>query len=120
MGADTFDCVAPTREARHGRIYTKSGNLRLAKYKDSTEVLDPSCDCPTCKNGWTRGELRRMWKSENLEERQQYFTLSSIHNLRFIIRLMEEARKAILDGNFEEYKEQFLKDYYHTSQQENH
>lgn len=114
MGADTFDCVAPTREARHGRIYTKTGNIKLNKFKDSDELLDEGCDCPTCQAGWTRGNLRSLWKSPDIEDKKKYYTLSSIHNLRFIIRLTEEIRASILDGTFETYKETFLKNYYHS------
>lgn len=112
MGADTFDCVAPTREARHGRIYTRSGHINIAKFADSSEVLEEGCDCPTCQAGWTRGELRALRKSENNDERIQYYNLASIHNLRFIIRLTEEAREAIVNGYFTEYKESFLANYY--------
>ena len=112
MGADTFDCVAPTREARHGRIYTKYGFININKFKDSNELLDENCDCPTCKAGWTRGQIRELYKSQNLEDKHQYNNLTSIHNLRFILRLTEEARQAIIDGNFEEYKANFLKNYY--------
>ena len=114
MGADTFDCVAPTREARHGRIYTKTGNIKLNKFKDSDELLDEGCDCPTCQAGWTRGNLRSLWKSPDIEDKKKYYTLSSIHNLRFILRLTEEIRATILDGTFETYKETFLKNYYHS------
>lgn len=114
MGADTFDCVAPTREARHGRIYTKTGNIKLNKFKDSDELLDEECDCPTCQAGWTRGNLRSLWKSPDIEDKKKYYTLSSIHNLRFILRLTEEIRASILDGTFETYRETFLKNYYHS------
>lgn len=113
MGADTFDCVAPTREARHGRLYTKYGFFNVTKFKDSDELIDEHCDCPTCKAGWTRGQLRDLLKSENKEDKYKYFNLASIHNLRFIIRLTEEAREAILNGTYDEYKAEFLKNYYH-------
>lgn len=111
-GADTFDCVAPTREARHGKIYTKHGPINLQKCTGSMDLPDTHCDCPTCKAGWTLGELRELWKSSEEEKKFQYFNLASQHNLRFIIRLTEEIRVSILDGTFEEYKENFLKDYY--------
>lgn len=114
MGADTFDCVAPTREARHGKIYTKYGPFGLAKFKDSPLKLDETCDCATCQAGWTRGQLRELWKSGDLEKKRLYYSLASIHNLRFIIRLTEEAREAILEERFEEYKEEFLNNYYHS------
>lgn len=114
MGADTFDCVAPTREARHGRIYTKTGNIKLSKFAESIEPLDQNCDCTTCLAGYTRGQLKALWKSENLDDKRKYYKLSSIHNLRFIIRLTEETRQSIIDGNFEEYKNNFLETYYHN------
>ena len=115
MGADTFDCVAPTREARHGKLYTKYGPFNLAKFSNSTELIDEHCDCPTCKAGWTRGALRELWKSPDLEKKRQYYNLSSIHNLRFIVRLTEEIRAAIENGTFEEYKAEFLQNYYRTN-----
>ncbi len=118
MGADTFDCVAPTREARHGRLYTKHGHINLSKFRDSDMPIDEGCDCPTCRAGWTRGQLRELLKSQDPEERCKYFNLASMHNLRFIIRLTEEARAAILDGTFAEYKETFLRNYYPERYQE--
>lgn len=112
MGADTFDCVAPTREARHGKIYTRDGNINLRKFMDSPEPLDYDCDCATCRAGWTRGQLRALWRSGDLEKKQQYYNLASIHNVRFIVRLTEEIRQAILEDRFYEYKDAFLKRYY--------
>lgn len=111
-GADTFDCVAPSREARHGRIYTKYGYINIEKFRDSDAPLDTGCDCPVCRTGWTRGALRDLLKSENPEDRERYFTLATIHNLRFTIRLTEEIRQAIVEGRFEEFKKQFMDDYY--------
>lgn len=112
MGADTFDCVAPTREARHGRIYHRYGYYSINKQVKLDELLDPECDCPTCQAGWTRGQLRALKKSENNDEKEMYFRLASMHNLRFIIRLMENIRQSIIEDRFEEYKAQFFKDYY--------
>lgn len=112
MGADTFDCVAPTREARHGKIYTKYGDINLRKFKDSNLLLDEGCDCPTCKAGYTRGELRDLWRSGDGELKSKFYALASIHNLRFIIRLTEQIREAIQNDTFTEFKQEFLKDYY--------
>lgn len=112
MGADTFDCVAPMREARHGKIYTRDGNYNLRKMAESGEVLEPGCDCATCQAGWTRGSLRALWRSGDTEKKQKYYNLASTHNLRFIVRLTEEIRRAMLDGDFEEYKREFLARYY--------
>ena len=113
MGADTFDCVAPTREARHGRLYTLDGDIQLRKFADSNQLIDDECDCLTCRSGWTRGKLRALWKSGDVELKQKYWTLASIHNLRFILRLTEQIRQSILDGEFEQFKQRFLKRYYH-------
>lgn len=112
MGADTFDCVAPTREARHGKIYTKYGDINLRKFKDSNLLLDEGCDCPTCKAGYTRGELRDLWRSGDGELKSKFYALASIHNLRFIIRLTEQIREAIQNDTFTEFKQEFLKNYY--------
>lgn len=112
MGADTFDCVAPTREARHGKIYTKNGAINLRKFHDSPLPLDADCDCATCRAGWTLGDLRSLWKSGDVEQKRQYYNLASIHNVRFIVRLTEEVREAILGDYFDEYRKEFLKKYY--------
>lgn len=111
MGADTFDCVAPMREARHGKIYTRTGNINLRKYTDAGEPLDQDCDCTTCQAGWTRGSLRAMWRSGNAEKKAKYYNLTSVHNLRFIVRLTEEVREAMLGDYFDEYRHKFLAKY---------
>lgn len=114
MGADTFDCVAPTREARHGKIYTRDGNLNLRQFRDVGKPLDPGCDCATCRAGWTLGSLRAMWRSGDPAQKQKFYRLASIHNLRFIVRLTEEIRTAILRDEFYQYKNNFLRRYYHA------
>lgn len=112
MGADTFDCVAPMREARHGKIYTRDGNYNLRKMADSGEPLEQGCDCPTCQAGWTRGGLRALWRSGEAEKKQKYYNLASAHNLRFIIRLTEEIRQSMLEGYFKDFRREFLTRYY--------
>lgn len=112
MGADTFDCVAPMREARHGRIYTRDGNFQLRKFADSPLLLDEDCDCPTCTAGYTRGALRALWKSGDMEKKHEYYKLATMHNLRFIVRLTEEIRASIIDGSFYEFRREFLGRYY--------
>lgn len=112
MGADTFDCVAPMREARHGKIYTRDGDVNLRKCADSGDLLDEGCDCMTCKAGWTRGELRALWKSGDERMKKQFFNMATVHNTRFIVRLMEEIRQSILDDRFYEFRDEFLKRYY--------
>ncbi|MDO5480735.1 MAG: tRNA guanosine(34) transglycosylase Tgt [Candidatus Saccharibacteria bacterium] len=106
MGADTFDCVAPMREARHGKIYTREGDFNLRKFMGSELALDEGCDCLTCQSGMTRGRLRELWK--NPETKLEFFRLATIHNVRFIVRLCEEIRESILCGNFYEFKREFL------------
>lgn len=114
MGADTFDCVAPMREARHGKIYTKDGNLNLRQFRDSGATLDPGCDCPTCRAGWTLGSLRALWRSGDATKKAQYYRLASAHNLRFIVHLTEEIRHALLHDEFYQFKTDFLRRYYHN------
>lgn len=112
MGADTFDCVAPTREARHGKIYTHRGNLNLRQMRDVSKPLDDHCDCATCRAGWTLGSLRALWRSGDEAQKVKYYNLASIHNLRFIVRLTEDIRAAIIGDYFPEFKRDFLAKYY--------
>lgn len=112
MGADTFDCVAPMREARHGKIYTKHGNLNLRQMQGVGKPLDDDCDCATCQAGWTLGALRALWRSGDPEQKVKYYNLASIHNLRFIVRLTEDIRTAILGDYFPAFKRDFLAKYY--------
>ncbi len=107
-GVDIFDCVSPTRLARHGHAYTKYGkiNLKNSKYKeDFTPIED--CDCYACKN-YTKSYIRHLITSnETLGAR-----LLSIHNIRFLIRLTEDLRNAIKNDNIIEYKKEFERNYY--------
>ena len=106
-GIDMFDCVLPTRIARHGNAFTRHGkiNLKNAKYKeDFTPIED--CDCYTCKN-YTKAYIRHLITcNETLGGR-----LLSIHNIRFLIRLVEELRVAIDENRVLEYREEFIKNY---------
>ena len=106
-GIDMFDCVLPTRLARHGNAFTKEGkiNLKNAKYKEDFTSID-DCDCYTCKN-YTKAYIRHLITcNETLGGR-----LLSIHNIRFLIKLAEDARVAIDEGKYLEYKNEFLKKY---------
>lgn len=97
-GVDLFDCVIPTRNGRHGVLFTRQGTLRIknARYKDDSRPPDPSCDCPTCKSH-SRAYLRHLLKiDESLGAR-----LASVHNLRFYLALLEQARTAVLTGRLE-------------------
>ena len=101
-GIDMFDCVLPTRLARHGALMTSQGrvNIQRAQYKEDFTPLDPECDCYTCTH-YTKAYLHHLYKAgEDFGK-----TLNSIHNIRFLIRLVEGARKAIQEDRFNEYKE---------------
>jgi len=100
-GIDMFDCVMPTRNARHAVLFTSNGVLTLtnAQFKDDFEKLDENCDCYTCKN-FSRAYLRHLFNAGELLALE----LASIHNLHFYISLVSEARKRILDGSFKEWK----------------
>ena len=109
-GIDIFDCVSPTRLARHGHYFTKYGkcNIKNSKNKDDFSILDSNCDCYTCKKGYSKAYIRHLIvANETLGAR-----LLSIHNIRFLIRLTEELREAIKNDNLLEYREQFIRDYY--------
>ena len=96
-GVDLFDCVLPTRNGRHGVLFTSQGLLRIrnARFQSDPEPIDPTCDCPTCREH-SRAYLRHLvMENEILGAR-----LASIHNLRFYLRLLEEARAAIEAGAF--------------------
>lgn len=113
-GSDTFDCVAPTREARHGRIYTPDGNFNLirSEYKDDEQVLHDECDCPTCQAGYTRAYLRSLLKSDQVADHATAYRLLSMHNVRFTIHLLEQIRQAIIDGSYRSFKNEFCERYY--------
>jgi len=100
-GVDMFDCVLPTRIARHGALMTSNGrvNIRDAKYKEDFSPLAANCDCYTCRN-YTRAYLRHLYVSEEIFGKR----LLSIHNVRFLISLMEKARDAIKEDRFGDFK----------------
>lgn len=105
-GIDMFDCVLPTRIARHGSLFSSTGriNIRRAEYKDDFMPIDENCDCYTCKN-YTRAYLRHLYvANEALGQR-----LMSIHNLRFILKIVEGARIAIQEDRFGDYKDEILR-----------
>lgn len=105
-GVDMFDCVLPTRIARHGTLMTSEGrlNIRNAKNEADFRPIDEKCDCYTCKN-YTRAYLRHLIRcNEGLGQR-----LLSIHNLRFLINLTEEVRLAIQEDRFLDFKEAYFK-----------
>lgn len=108
MGVDMFDCVLPTRIARHGALMTSKGrvNIRDLKYAEDFSPLDSECDCYCCKN-YTKAYLRHLYKCDETFGKR----LLSIHNIRFLIKMMEEARVAIQEDRFGDFKEEFIKKY---------
>jgi len=106
QGIDLFDCVMPTRNARNGQAFVRTGRLviRNAKYRLDHRVLDESCDCQACAGGYSRAYLRHLYiAGEILAHR-----LLSLHNLRFYGRLVQDARAAILAGSYEAFAHERL------------
>lgn len=110
-GADTFDCVSPSRVARNAAIYSATGryNITGARYKRDFTPLDPECDCYTCAH-YTRAYVHHLFKAKEMLASM----LSTIHNERFIIRLVDQIRAAITDGTFDELREHVLGRYYRS------
>lgn len=108
-GMDLFDCVAPTRRARHGFLYTQESkgklgiNIRLSEYKTDKKPIDSKCHCYTCQN-YSRAYLRHLYIAEEL----LYHNLSTYHDVYFIINLMKMIREAILEGKFKDLKSRFI------------
>lgn len=109
QGIDTFDCVSPTRVARNGAAYTLDGrfNIKSAKYFEDFGPLDPNCDCYTCQN-YTRAYINHLFKAREILAA----TLVSYHNESFIIKLVDDIRKSIEDGSFDELRNKWLARYY--------
>jgi queuine tRNA-ribosyltransferase len=108
-GVDLFDCVAATRNGRHGTAWLPSGrvNVRGAALKGSTAPLDPECDCETCTT-FPRGYLRHLFVVEDMLG----LRLVSLHNIRFLVRLGEQARSHILAGTFDGWSREWLRRHY--------
>lgn len=109
-GADTFDCVNPSRVARNAAIYTADGryNVNAAKHRRSFIPLEEGCDCYTCAN-YTRAYLHHLFKAKEMLAS----TLATIHNERFTVRLVDSIRAAMKTGDFYAYRDEFLGRFYH-------
>jgi queuine tRNA-ribosyltransferase len=112
-GVDLFDCVAPTRNGRHGSAWTATGrvNVRGAAHRTSEVPLDPECDCETCLT-FSRSYLRHLFVAEEILG----LRLVSIHNVRFLLRLAGQARAAILDGTFASWSRDWLQRYHNRGE----
>ena len=107
-GIDIFDCVLPTRIARHGQAFTRTGkiNFNNAKFKKDLGPVEEGCDCYCCKN-YSRAYIRHLISVDEMFGGR----LLSIHNIRFLIKLTEEIREAIKEDRFLEYKKEFIEKY---------
>lgn len=124
-GIDTFDCVEPTRLARHGVLLVSPSEkgaeerfrirIRKKEFQTSLEPIDKNCDCYTCKN-YTRAYLHHLFTAGNRTYTAQarektelaYFRLAAIHNVQFMLRLVEKIRASLLDGSYEKVKREWL------------
>lgn len=108
-GADTFDCVSPARVARNGALYTPYGrvNITRSEYKRDFTPFDSDCDCYACQN-YTSAYLHHLFNTDEILAK----TLATIHNVRFIVRLVDGIRVSIANGSFYGYKKEFLTKYY--------
>jgi queuine tRNA-ribosyltransferase len=109
VGCDLFDCIAPTRMGRHGTIHTKEGriNIRNAQFVNDFNPIENDCSCYTCTHH-TKAYLAHLFRADEMTAA----TLASIHNLHFILRLVESMRASILDDSFLDFKKDFCSKYY--------
>jgi queuine tRNA-ribosyltransferase len=105
-GVDMFDCVMPTRNARNGTLFTSYGkvNIKAARFKEDPEPLDPECGCMVCQT-YSKAYLNHLFRAKEIT----YFRLGTIHNLYYYLDLMEQMREAIINEEFDQFKEEFYK-----------
>ena len=108
-GVDLFDCVLPSRNARNGNLFTRTGPISIKKkeYEYDFGPIDPSCSCKVCRN-YSRAYLRHLFRCKEI----LYSMLATYHNLAFLHRMVAEIRESITEDRFSEYYRRFLKDYY--------
>lgn len=104
LGADMFDCVMPTRNARNGKLFTSFGSINISNSCHTLDdsPIDPECDCYTCRN-YSRSYLRHLYKSRELLA----YRLNTIHNLHYYLSLMKEIRKAIKEDRYASFRKEF-------------
>ncbi|BCL82578.1 queuine tRNA-ribosyltransferase [Ktedonobacteria bacterium brp13] len=114
MGMDMFDCVLPTRVARHGGLFTNTGRVSIKKARFRTEhgPIDAECDCYTCRT-YSAAYVHHLARTEE----QLYYRLGSIHNIRFMLRLAEQLRNSILNNNYPAFRDEFLERYIPASEE---
>lgn len=116
-GVDMFDCVLPTRIARNGALFTPTGriNMRNAIFAEDKRPIQEDCTCYTCRT-FSRAYLRHLYKAGEISA----LRFGTIHNVHFLMRLMEQLRSAILSGTLEDFRQEFLERYQITNQQVRH
>ena len=104
LGADMFDCVMPTRNARNGQLFTERGTLNIcnARFREDEEPVDPNCDCYTCRH-YSLAYLRHLYTAREILA----YRLNTIHNLHYYLDLVTGMRAAILAGTFDQFKNAF-------------
>jgi queuine tRNA-ribosyltransferase len=114
LGMDMFDCVLPTRVARHGGLFTGYGrvSIKKARFRTMTGPIDQECDCYTCRN-YSAAYVHHLARTEE----QLYYRLGSIHNIRFMLRLAGQLRQAIIEGRYSAFRDEFLARYEPASEQ---
>jgi tRNA-guanine transglycosylase len=107
-GIDTFDCVAPTRLARHGGLYTATGRMNILRsaYREDPRPIEDGCRCYACRT-FSRAYLRHLFVADEILG----YRLATLHNLTFILDLMKSIRATIVDGSFRDFKREFLERY---------
>jgi len=106
LGADMFDCVLPTRNARNGQMFTRNGTINISnsRYKDDTEPLDSECRCYTCRN-YSRAYLRHLYLTRELLA----YRLNTIHNIHYFLNFIKRMRAAIVSDAFESFRKDFYR-----------
>ncbi|MBV9230153.1 MAG: tRNA guanosine(34) transglycosylase Tgt [Chloroflexi bacterium] len=114
LGMDMFDCVLPTRVARHGGLFTASGrvSIKTARFRAQSGPIEEDCDCYTCRN-YSAAYVHHLARTEE----QLYYRLGSIHNIRFMLRLAARLREVIAAGTYATFRDEFLASYTPASEQ---
>jgi queuine tRNA-ribosyltransferase len=114
LGMDMFDCVLPTRVARHGGLFTATGrvNIKSSRFRAVRGPIEEGCDCYTCRN-YSAGYVHHLIRAEE----QLYYRLGTIHNVHFMLRLAAQLRAAIQAGTYIQFRDEFLARYVPASEQ---
>ena len=112
-GIDMFDCVIPTREARHGRLYTRAGymDIRRGAYTKDKKVIEKGCGCPTCSGGISRAEIRALIKNVDREQNARGQRWCLMHNMWFFNQLLEDIRNSLGTSSYQRLKTKMLKNF---------